>query len=178
MPAAHLAVITHSAQHVEVPGPRAAENSRIRHSVLLWWKFKDCAGSSSSFERLDVPYQAVGGLAANAYGAKRPPADLDFYVPTRRLEEVAESAAACVVRVPAHYQDESWDLTFMKLEYHGRQLNWVALTERATSIDRQVTGVRRGLISAFPSNKPSLVCAFPSCHLSSSSSTSDAWVVK
>ena len=86
--------------------------------------------------RLDVPFQAVGGLAANAYGARRPPADLDFYVPTRRLEEVAESAAACVVRAPARYQDESWDLTFMKLEYHGSRIE-LGGADGARYFDRQ-----------------------------------------
>jgi hypothetical protein len=73
-------------------------------------------------QRLKVPFQAVGGLAATAYGARRPLADLDFYVPTGRLEEVAASAAAHVVRPPMRFQDESWDLTFMTLGYHGSRI--------------------------------------------------------
>lgn len=67
--------------------------------------------------RADVPFQVVGGLAARAYGAKRPLADLDFYVPTSRLDDLADAAAAHVSRLPSPYRDECWDLTFMKLDY-------------------------------------------------------------
>jgi hypothetical protein len=69
--------------------------------------------------RLEIPFQAVGGLAAKAYGAKRPLADLDFYVPTARLADIARATAPYVVRPPSHHSDESWDLIFMKIEYEG-----------------------------------------------------------
>lgn len=69
-----------------------------------------------------IPFQAVGGLAARAYGARRPLADLDFYVPVSALEQIAAAAAAYVVRPPAPYRDESWNLTFMKLEYEGCEI--------------------------------------------------------
>ena len=69
--------------------------------------------------RLGVPFQAVGGLAARAYGATRPLVDLDFYIPTERLADVAIAAGPHVVRPPAHSRDESWDLQFMKVEYAG-----------------------------------------------------------
>ena len=72
--------------------------------------------------RTDVPFQVVGGLAARAYGAKRPLSDLDFYVPTSRLEDVADVTAAYVSRLPSHYKDACWDLTFMKLDYDGRAI--------------------------------------------------------
>lgn len=51
--------------------------------------------------RAEVPFQVVGGLAARAYGAKRPLADLDFYVPTSRLDDVADATAAYVSRLPS-----------------------------------------------------------------------------
>jgi hypothetical protein len=70
-------------------------------------------------QRLSVPFQAVGGLAARAYGARRPLHDLDFYVPTDRLGDVAEAVAAHVTRPPTPHRDENWDLVFMKLEYDG-----------------------------------------------------------
>jgi hypothetical protein len=86
--------------------------------------------------RLEVPFQAAGGLAAQAYGATRPLADLDFYVPTARLEDIARAAAPQVVRPPAHHQDDSWDLVFMKLEYEGHEVE-LAGAEGARVFDRQ-----------------------------------------
>lgn len=70
-------------------------------------------------EGLDIPFQAVGGLAARAYGATRPLVDLDFYVPTGRLSDIATAASTHVVRPPAHHRDDDWDITFMALEYAG-----------------------------------------------------------
>jgi hypothetical protein len=71
---------------------------------------------------LGVPFQVAGGLAAKAYGARRRLADLDIYIPAGRLEEVAEAAAPHVVRPPIHHRDGQWDLTFMKLEFGGREI--------------------------------------------------------
>ena len=73
-------------------------------------------------QRLEIPFQAVGGLAAHAYGATRPLADLDFYIPTARLADIAHAAAPYLVRPPSHHRDESWDLVFMKIEYQGHEI--------------------------------------------------------
>jgi hypothetical protein len=73
-------------------------------------------------EELEVPFQVVGGLAAGAYGATRPLADLDFYVPTRCLLIVAEAADSRLVRAPEHHRDEDWDITFMALEHEGQRI--------------------------------------------------------
>lgn len=68
---------------------------------------------------LEIPFQVVGGLAARAYGATRPLVDLDFYVPTSRLADVAAAASDRVVRPPAHHRDDEWDISFMALEHDG-----------------------------------------------------------
>jgi hypothetical protein len=73
-------------------------------------------------QRLEVPFQAVGGLAARAYGARRPLLDLDFYVPNARLADIAAEAAPHVVRAPEPYRDSSWNLVFMKLVYGGCEI--------------------------------------------------------
>ena len=86
--------------------------------------------------RAEVPFQAVGGLAARAYGARRPLVDLDFYVPTSRLVDVADVTAAYVTRFPSHHGDENWDLTFMKLEYEGRPIE-LGGADGARYFDRQ-----------------------------------------
>jgi hypothetical protein len=96
-------------------------------------------------DRLGVPYQAVGGLAARAYGADRPLADLDFYVPTDRLPDVAAAAASRVVRPPSHHRDESWDVTFMKLKYHGCDIE-LGGADEARYFDRREGGWRSACI--------------------------------
>lgn len=70
-------------------------------------------------QRLEVPFQVVGGLAAHAYGATRTLVDLDFYVPTDRLEEIAAAVPAQVVRPPSPHRDDDWDIVFMALEHEG-----------------------------------------------------------
>jgi hypothetical protein len=86
-------------------------------------------------QRLDVRFQAVGGLAAMAYGAKRPLADLDFYVPAARLEQIARAVAPYLVRSPSHHRDEFWDLVFMKIEHEGQEIE-LAGAEGARFFDR------------------------------------------
>lgn len=90
------------------------------------------------FRRVDVPFQVVGGLAARAYGAKRPLVDLDFYIPTSRLDDIADVTAAFVSRPPSHYRDECWDLIFMKLEYQGQPIE-IGGADGARYFDRQAS---------------------------------------
>ncbi len=75
---------------------------------------------SGVLEAASIPYQVVGGLAARAYGATRPLADIDLYVPSGRLEEVAPSVEAHVTFGPGRVVSDEWDLTFMALEYEGQ----------------------------------------------------------
>lgn len=71
-------------------------------------------------EAAGVPYQVVGGLAARAYGAARPLADIDLYVPGGRLEEIAPFVEEHVTFGPGRVVSDEWDLTFMALEYEGQ----------------------------------------------------------
>ena len=96
--------------------------------------------------RDDVPLQVVGGLAARAYGAKRPLADLDFYVPTSRLDGIANVAAPFVSRLPSHYRDECWDIVFMKLEYQGRPIE-IGGADGARYFDRRASQWREAGIN-------------------------------
>jgi hypothetical protein len=75
-------------------------------------------------ERHDIPFQAVGGLAARAYGATRPLADLDFYIPMERFPELLPKASPHVVWGPEHYRDANWDITFVKLAYAGQPIEF------------------------------------------------------
>ena len=103
-------------------------------------------------ESLGVPFQAVGGLAARAYGAHRPLNDLDFYVPTDRLADIAAAAGDRVVRPPTSYRDEAWDLTFMRMEYLGCAIE-LGGADGARLYDRQC-GVWRSAAIDFSRSVP------------------------
>lgn len=98
------------------------------HRIPLRW-ITDLLGA------LRVPYQAAGGLAARAHGATRALADLDFYVSSSRLPEIARAAGAHVVRPPSRHRDDCWDLVFMKIEYAGCEIE-LAGAEEARFFDR------------------------------------------
>jgi hypothetical protein len=87
----------------------------LRETRALEWIIKLLA-------ELEVPLQAVGGLAARTYGAKRPLVDFDFYVPTDALEKVAVAAGDRVVCTPRHHKGDCWDITFMILEFEGQRI--------------------------------------------------------
>lgn len=71
-------------------------------------------------ETLEIPYQVVGGLAARAYGASRPLADMDLYVPSvEDLDCIAAAAHEHTTRAPHHHRDAHWNLTYLMLERSG-----------------------------------------------------------
>lgn len=80
-------------------------------------------------------FQVVGGLAARAFGATRPIVDLDFYVRESDLPRVLAAVEEFRVWGPEHYQDDSWDLTFAKLERDGVKIE-LAKAEGARYFDR------------------------------------------
>jgi hypothetical protein len=71
----------------------------------------------SALGRHHVPFQVVGGLAAHAHGGRRPIVDLDFYAPLAGADSFLAEIAEHVVWGPEDYQDESWRLRFMKIDY-------------------------------------------------------------
>jgi hypothetical protein len=93
-------------------------------------------------QRHHIPFQAVGGLAARAYGATRPLVDLDFYIPMERFSELIPEIAPHVVWGPEHYQDENWDITFVKLSYAGQPIEFGDSTD-AYFFDRTAGGWMR-----------------------------------
>lgn len=86
-------------------------------------------------QRHGISFQAVGGLAARAYGATRPLVDLDFYIPMERFPELLPEISPYVVWGPEHFRDESWDVTFVKLSYAGQPIEFGDRT-RAYFFDR------------------------------------------
>ena len=69
--------------------------------------------------RHDVPYQIVGGLAAQAYGAERPLVDIDLYVPMELLQSAMAELSPYLIRNSRPTQSAFWKLTYLALDYHG-----------------------------------------------------------
>ena len=85
-------------------------------------------------DRLDVPRQYVGGLAARAHGATRPLRDIDLYVPDEALPRIADAMSAYLLRHPVTYEDDDWSLVFLRAEYQGQAVE-VAGSDSARYFD-------------------------------------------
>jgi len=84
------------------------------HSALKW--------ITGIFDRLDIPFQIVGGLAAKCYGSTRPLHDIDLYVPNEGISKLVPELKEYLEFGPEHYRGEFWDLVYMKLRYNGQQI--------------------------------------------------------
>jgi len=71
------------------------------------------------FRERGVRYAAAGGLAARAWGARRPLVDLDFYVHGEDLERVEVDLAPYVVQPLTELENDFWDLSLIRLQYAG-----------------------------------------------------------
>ena len=67
----------------------------------------------------NIPYQIVGGLAAKAYGAKRPLVDIDIYAPLEQARAALDELQPYIIRELLPHHSASWDLIYMALDYHG-----------------------------------------------------------
>lgn len=67
----------------------------------------------------NVPYQIVGGLAAQAYGATRPLVDIDLYIDMDSAQAALAAMRPYRVREALPHHSASWDLIYLALEYDG-----------------------------------------------------------
>ena len=66
-----------------------------------------------------VPYQIVGGLASQAYGAHRPLVDIDLYIPLDQAAAALDEMRPYLEREPLPHRSAAWDLVYLALEYEG-----------------------------------------------------------
>lgn len=70
----------------------------------------------------DIPYQAVGGLAASAYGYKRSLVDIDLYISFRTSHAFLAAIQDYIIWGPEHYMDAHWDIIYLKIDYYGQPI--------------------------------------------------------
>lgn len=74
-------------------------------------------------KKLNIPFQITGGLAAIAYGVKRPLEDIDIDISEEHFSLVKTQVKNFIVNYPERFKDESWDLLLMTLNYHGQLID-------------------------------------------------------
>lgn len=100
-----------------------------------------------------IPFQITGGLAAIAYGANRPLADIDIDIPDNRFDLIINDVKPYIVFGPAHLKSDKWDLMLMTLNYHGQEIDlsgadsthiynektakWIKLNENLSEVTQQ-----------------------------------------
>lgn len=75
------------------------------------------------FKKHNIPFQISGGLAAIAYGAVRPLADIDIDIPDAAFDLIMADVNDYIIYGPARYKSEKWDLLLMTLNYHGQEID-------------------------------------------------------
>ena len=70
-----------------------------------------------------VLFQITGGLAARAYGATRPIADIDIDIPEDKFDLIKNDLAGFITFGPGQYKSKTWDLLLLTLNYHGQVID-------------------------------------------------------
>ncbi|MBS0358657.1 MAG: hypothetical protein JSS53_05260 [Proteobacteria bacterium] len=74
-------------------------------------------------EKLNIPFQIAGGLAARAYGSTRKLEDIDIDIPEDKFYLVKHEVSEFIVYGPERYKDEIWDVMLMTLNYNGQLID-------------------------------------------------------
>ncbi len=82
--------------------------------------------------KLKIPYHVTGGLAAVAYGSKRPLYDIDIDIEEQNFDKLAAEVKPYLTFGPANFKDPKWDLTMMTIRYQ--------------EVDIDISGVNSGKI--------------------------------
>ena len=72
-----------------------------------------------------IPFRVSGGLAARAYGAKRPLADIDLDVPDAALYKLAHLVKKFKPLGPKHYIDSEWDVNYVEFYYKQQEISLI-----------------------------------------------------
>jgi hypothetical protein len=100
-----------------------------------------------------VPFQITGGLAAIAYGASRPLADIDIDIPDDKFSHIINDVKPYITFGPARFKSEKWDLLLITLNYQDQEIDlsgansthifneqtqqWIKINENLTMVSQK-----------------------------------------
>ena len=73
-------------------------------------------------ESNDMPYLICGGLAAIAYGSRRPLHDIDLYVSEQNYRLIVDFGCDFITYGPDRYIDNSWNVEYVQFIYKGQKI--------------------------------------------------------
>ncbi len=94
---------------------------RNTKAALLW--------ITDILNKMDIPFEVDGGLAAHLYGAKRDLADIDINIPLINFYQFIPLVKNYITFGPKKYKDEHWDDLMISLKYAGQNIDICALGE-------------------------------------------------
>lgn len=77
--------------------------------------------------KLEIPFEIDGGMAANLYGADRELADIDINVPLEHFHKITPLVKEYIIYGPLKYKDDNWDDLMMTLKYLEQDIDICAL---------------------------------------------------
>lgn len=85
------------------------------NTALIW--------ISDILKKHQIPFQITGGLAAIAYGASRPLADIDIDIPDDQFDRIIVDVRSYIIFGPERFKNDKWDLMLMTLNYQGQEID-------------------------------------------------------
>ncbi len=74
-------------------------------------------------ERMHIPFEIDGGLAAKLYGEDRELADIDINIPLKDFHRLVPFLEEYIIYGPAQYKDNNWDLLMASIKYSGQTID-------------------------------------------------------
>lgn len=76
----------------------------------------------SLLESNNHPYLICGGLAAIAYGSKRPLNDIDLFTSEKTYRELIELGKNYITFGPERYKDQYWNIDYVQFTFDGQKI--------------------------------------------------------
>ena len=73
-------------------------------------------------EDKNIPYVVSGGLAAIAYGSKRPLNDIDLYVLDNYYFDVIDFGKEYISKGPERFEEKLWKIDYVQFIYKGKKV--------------------------------------------------------